>query len=68
MKGLMDFGWEAKAGEPYPAPEGWPAVFLDPKLTRVGALGNDPGEVIFRVNSKCLQLCGNQWVGSLANS
>ena len=30
----MDFGWEAKAGEPYPAPEGGSVAFLDPKLTR----------------------------------
>ena len=34
MKGLKDFGLEAKAGEPHPAPEGGSAAFLDPKLTR----------------------------------
>jgi methylmalonyl-CoA epimerase len=34
MAKLPDFGLQAKAGEPHPAPKGGKAAFIDPTLTR----------------------------------
>lgn len=34
MEKLKDFGLEAKAGEPHPAPEGGSAAFIEPSQTR----------------------------------